>query len=138
MSAAFDVVWYGYKHGGGGVEVFDEGKMENVYAGHGSETGGVLCTVEFGLICVRRVAKEEGEGESGVNELNGHLASMSLNGSDTQVNGHGHSHANHNGMTNGHAKKSSTSGSGTQATLARNLLLKPKVLLRSVEEIIWP
>ncbi|KAK7690592.1 hypothetical protein QCA50_005691 [Cerrena zonata] len=141
MSAAFDVVWYGHQPGSG-TEIFDQSKMDNVYEGHGSEQGGVLCTVELGLVCSRKVAKEgngnengsrsEHNGVNGVNRLNGHLASVSLNGSNT----HAHGHANHNGIPNGHAKKASRSGH--EDLLSKNLLLKPKVLLRSVEEIIWP
>ena len=65
---------------------------------------------------------------NGVNGLNGHSAS---NGN---MNGHSHDHTGQNGMTNGHAKRPSV----PEAVFAKNLLLKPKVLLRSVEEILWP
>ena len=65
---------------------------------------------------------------NGVNGLNGHSAS---NGN---MNGHSHGHTGQNGMTNGHAKRPSV----PEAVFAKNLLLKPKVLLRSVEEILWP
>lgn len=147
MSAAFDVIWHGYKSGlkssvGGkpdedSAELFDKVRMENVYAGHGKENGEVLCTVEFGMVCTRRVVKEVNKANgvngvngvvNGVNGLNGHSAS---NGN---MNGHSHGHTGQNGMTNGHAKRPSV----PEAVFAKNLLLKPKVLLRSVEEILWP
>ena len=80
MSAAFDVIWHGYKSGlkssvGGkpdedSAELFDKVRMENVYAGHGKENGEVLCTVEFGMVCTRRVVKEVNKA-NGVNGVNG-------------------------------------------------------------------
>lgn len=38
---------------------YDEEGMENVFRGFGREEGGVLCTVEFGLVCIRKDDKED-------------------------------------------------------------------------------
>lgn len=119
MSGIFEVTWIRAKGAVGPPRrhdkdgLFDWTLMENVYAGHGSEKGRVLCTVEFGLVCVRRAANGR---SNGVSE---------------------HDESEINGSTNGHT----TNGSGpvftaTDGTLSRNLLLKPKVLLESVAEIL--
>ncbi|OBZ72441.1 hypothetical protein A0H81_07664 [Grifola frondosa] len=92
--------------------------MENVYAGHGSERSKVLCTVEFGLACTRRVS--------------------SL-GSDTCANGVDAIPPPDDvkGGTNGlHGPNGLTTVNGSEGVLTRNLLLKPKVLLESVAEIL--
>lgn len=111
MSGIFEVTWTRAK--GAHLRrqdstdgLFDWTVMENVYAGHGSETGRVLCTVEFGLVCVRRASSFP----------NGHV-----NGS-SQHEGH---------QTNGGVDVAAADG-----ILSRNLLLKPKVLLESVAEIL--
>ncbi|KAL6302510.1 hypothetical protein BKA93DRAFT_736801 [Sparassis latifolia] len=94
MSGVFEVTWVtgkGVSNGLGkeGEWWFDRATMDNVYAGHGSERCKVLCTVEFGLLCVQRVG----------------WASANVNGNE--VDSH-----------------------------VINLLLKPKVLLESVSEIL--
>ncbi|CAL1716869.1 unnamed protein product [Somion occarium] len=125
MSAAFDVVWLGPSKQ---APHFDSGMMDNVYAGHGNEQGNVLCTVEFGLMCVRRVGGA-GEGETNGNgngvgvPTNGVKSNDAVNGY-AKVNGHGHA-------PNGSAKVQTGDG-----VMARSLLLKPKVLLDSVAEIL--
>jgi len=73
---------------------YDEEGMENVFRGFGREDGGVMCTVEFGLVCVTRRKEEVGD--------------------DAGVGG---------------------AQEGWEV-LERRMLMKPKVLLESVEEIL--
>ncbi|KAH9949897.1 hypothetical protein B0H21DRAFT_41578 [Amylocystis lapponica] len=124
MSGVFEIMWGGGKSASIGKKDkeserwFDWSTMENVYAGHGSERCKVLCTVEFGLMCARRVgwSNEPGDGE-------GHGTVVEAKG----MNGHV------NGQTNGHAV---TNGVRSEGMLSRNLLMKPKVLLESVADIL--
>ncbi|EMD34021.1 hypothetical protein CERSUDRAFT_117535 [Gelatoporia subvermispora B] len=95
---------------------FDWATMENIYAGHASERSRVLCTVELGLTCTRRTGPTAGDSDS-TSQENG-----SLNGS---VNGYGT-----NGSTGLNYERMS------EPVLTRNLLLKPKVLLESVTDIL--
>ncbi|KZT73034.1 hypothetical protein DAEQUDRAFT_762397 [Daedalea quercina L-15889] len=90
---------------------FDWATMENVYAGHGSERSKVLCTVEFGLACIRHGAWPDGDGLDARSKTNG-SASTGINGNGAAANG------------------------GTEGILSRSVLLKPKVLLESVMDIL--
>lgn len=72
---------------------YDDEGMENVFKGFGREEGGVLCAVEFGLVCVRKDDKDE------------------------------------------NPERGRSPGCGADV-LDRRVLMKPKVLLESVEEIL--
>ncbi|KAI0784199.1 hypothetical protein C8Q75DRAFT_400111 [Abortiporus biennis] len=145
MSASFDVLWLGYgKQNGDKRFGFDKGTMENVYAGHGSEKGGVLCTVEFGLICARKVTAAGVENESSssgaeheIVGMNGHCAPHT-NGHSAHPNGHsnGHAHANGHGHRHPHQNGTSKTQPPPQPAISRSLLLKPKVLLDSIAELL--
>lgn len=126
MSGVFEVTWIGAKGvslGPGRKEKeerwFDWASMDNVYAGHGDERSKVLCSVEFGLACVRRGdhagAGVDAEGAEARGEP------------QAKTNGHAVSSVNGNGVMN---------GTIAEGALTRSLLLKPKVLLESVAEIL--
>jgi len=130
MSASFDVLWVGTGKqrdktaSGPGQRTFEPSVMDNVYAGHGVEKGNVLCTVEFGLICVKRITGTTAY-------ANGTTANGMANGhANGHMNGHAHSSI-HGPTTNGFPK-----AHGPDAVLSRSLLLKPKVLLESVSEML--
>ncbi|KAI0925855.1 hypothetical protein AcW1_008174 [Taiwanofungus camphoratus] len=126
MSGVFEITWIGAKGSGASKKEkdrwFDWATMENVYAGHGSERCKVLCTVEFGLVCVRRVGWTGGSID-GV-DAEEHPTSVELR---AKVNGHGAPSINGGSTVN---------GTRSEGMLTRNLLLKPKVLLESVAEIL--
>lgn len=145
MSSCFEVLWVGSRRKAGlsgmgeGEKGFDPQRMENVYAGHGSEKGGVLCTVEFGLMCVRKAGSNGANGESpyqqqmqhqgetnGVVRVNGNVNGVT-NG---MVNGHMNGYAYTNGVV-----KPQANGTSSES-VHRSLLLKPKILLNSVVEIL--
>ncbi|KAF7796470.1 hypothetical protein EIP86_007647 [Pleurotus ostreatoroseus] len=115
MSAAFEVVVVPPSIGN--TSGFDEETMDNMFAGiSGADKGRVLCTVEFGLVCVRKAASAmplspvEAESPS-VPALGGLKGRAIVGAIDT--------------------------GSGyASATFTRSLLLKPKVLLDSVKEVL--
>lgn len=123
MSAAFEVIVVPPPIGN--TSHFDEGSMENVFAGiQGAERGRVLCTVEFGLACARRTSSIGGTPAS-----------------DTQLRQRSSSHGSHasvNSIANGAAFTNGidTGSSGELGTFTRSLLLKPKVLLESVKEVL--
>ncbi|KAI0733487.1 hypothetical protein C8Q72DRAFT_811365 [Fomitopsis betulina] len=111
MSSIFEVTWVN----AGSLarrdkeeKWFDWATMENVYAGHGSERSKVLCTVEFGLACVRRGAWTD------------------ANGADTRPKTNGSASTSANGAV----------ANGSTESLTRNVLMKPKVLLESVIDIL--
>ncbi len=93
---------------------FDPETMENVYAGYGNERCRVLCTVELGLAFRRRLPQEEREDESV--DGDGMPAKTAGLGADGRVPSLGSTDA---GMR-----------------MDRTLLLKPKVLLESVVDIL--
>lgn len=164
MSSCFEVLWVGGVKrkaglsgmGEGGERRFDGGRMEDVYAGHGSEKGGVLCTVEFGLMCVRKA--EGGSGSSSSSFLQKQMKSNGEMNGGGKVNGNGvgngYGHGHMNGYAgsppymNGVGKPPHTNGNGISngmngiainggaETVHRSLLLKPKILLDSVVEIL--
>ncbi|KAH9928255.1 uncharacterized protein B0H18DRAFT_906836 [Fomitopsis serialis] len=110
MSSVFEVSWVNAGNVGRRDERwFDWATMENVYAGHGSERSKVLCTVEFGLACVRHGSWPDGDGAA--SKTSG-TTSGSVNGNGVAANG------------------------GAEGLLARSVLLKPKVLLESVMDIL--
>lgn len=124
MSAAFEVVVV--PPAIGNTSRFDEATMANVFAGiSGAEKGRVLCTVEFGLACVRRA------GSTGAATSPDHNAHSHKRNS---------SHGSHASSTNGNgttALSSIDTGSGhSLGPLTRSLLLKPKVILESVREVL--
>ena len=85
-------------------QAFDPAMMENIYAGYGSEEGGVLCTVAFGLSVVKR--RKEGEARRYQQPAN-----LDVKGEQ--------------GATRSRAD-----------LLGPTLLVKPKVLLESVKELV--
>ncbi|CCL98779.1 uncharacterized protein FIBRA_00784 [Fibroporia radiculosa] len=124
MSGVFEVTWVAGKGVASNASRkdkerdrwFDWASMENIYAGHGSEQSKVLCTVELGLACVRRVGWAGGSAEQD--------QSADARG---KVNGHGGAGLNGNGAAN---------GASSEGTLNRSVLLKPKVLLESITDIL--
>ena len=124
MSATFEIVVVPPAIGNGSR--FDGAAMENVFAGiSGADRGRVLCTVEFGLACVRKT------GSTSVPP-----ASEQVEARHKRTISHG-SHAN---GTNGNGATApapiDTGSANGQAAIVRNLLLKPKVILDSVKEIL--
>ena len=114
---------------------FDWDTMENVYAGYCNERCRVLCTVELGLAFSRRLPEEEHDSESVdgdgmvVTHVNGYESrppSGSGAGRPVSMGGVG---------MDGVRRNLSMSSSGGE-TVVRNLLLKPKVLLESVVDIL--
>ena len=129
----------------GAKEMFDWATMENVYAGHCNERCRVLCTVELGLAFTRRLPAEEreesvdGDGmvvsNDGAGAVERTTASLSRLGSMRDVG--------LDGMAGGNVSmsRSRSSANGTVTVvdgnkMMRNLLLKPKVLLESVVDIL--
>lgn len=147
MSAGFEVMWVRPIGPGeaGRSRRFEDTWMEDVYAaagvGHHDERGnGVMCTIEFGLMLVRRSCPEE---EMHAHEMvNGHAAA---NGHE--VNGHAHApklngHAKANGVANGASiGVNGMNGHGHHhdpppASLTRTVLVKPRVLLDSIAQLV--
>ncbi|KAI0264443.1 hypothetical protein BC834DRAFT_844086 [Gloeopeniophorella convolvens] len=92
-----------------GCQSFDPAVMENMYAGYGSEDCGVLCTVAVGLAMVRRRREEDvlaGDWQS-------HLQPAHLD-----------------------IKGEAGAARGRDDLLESTLLLKPKVLLESVKDLL--
>ena len=124
MSAAFEIEVVPPAIGNGSR--FDGSAMENVFAGiSGADRGRVLCTVEFGLACVRKTgsmsitpAGEQAEVRRKRSSSHGSHAS-GMNGSGASLPA-----AIDTGSTNG------------QGTITRKLILKPKVILDSVKEFL--
>ncbi|TFY64131.1 hypothetical protein EVJ58_g2830 [Rhodofomes roseus] len=111
MSSVFEVTWVNPGNVGRkdkDERWFDWAAMENVYAGHGSERSKVLCTVEFGLVCIRHGSWPEANGGPKPNGS----ASTGVNGNGVAANG------------------------GPEGPLTRSVLLKPRVLLESVMDIL--
>ncbi|KAL1940219.1 hypothetical protein VTO73DRAFT_9171 [Trametes versicolor] len=98
-----------------GGAAFDPETMENVYAGYGNEKCRVLCTVELGLAFRRRVPQEEREDESVDGDGMPAKAAAEL-GVGSRV--------------------PSQSSADAGMRMDRTLLLKPKVLLESVVDIL--
>jgi hypothetical protein len=86
---------------------YDDEAMENVFKGFGREEGGVMCTVEFGLVCVRKGKEEAPDSANPQSE------------EDSKRKPEG-------GCSPGAAAQ----------VLERRMLMKPKVLLESVEEML--
>ena len=121
---------------------FEWETMDNVYAGHCNEQCRVLCTVELGLAFSRRLPEEEHDEET-------------IDGDGMVVNGHGHmAHPISRQVSSNASRPVSMGGVGLGgmgrnlsmssmggetdggSTMVRNLLLKPKVLLESVVDIL--
>ena len=127
-------------------EMFDWATMENVYAGHCNERCRVLCTVELGLAFTRRLpASEEREGSvdgdgmvvSNANPSAGSRPPSSLS-RPVSMGGVG---LEGGAGANVSLSRSRSSANGTVTVvdgnrMVRNLLLKPKVLLESVVDIL--
>ncbi|THH00218.1 hypothetical protein EW026_g2288 [Hermanssonia centrifuga] len=125
MSAAFEVIAVSSAGGQQGLEEalkFEASTMDNVFAGLGVESGTVLCTVEFGLACVRKVG-DVGGSASQVEGLATSMQRQSLQPPAT---------------LGGHGTKIKTTGINTnvEGVLDRSLLMKPKVLLDSFTQIL--
>ncbi len=129
--------------GRGAKEMFDWATMENVYAGHCNERCRVLCTVELGLAFTRRLPAEEreesvdGDGMVVSNASAGSRPTSSLS-RPVSMGGVGL-----DGVAVGNVSmsRSRSSANGTVTVvdgnrMVRNLLLKPKVLLESVVDIL--
>ncbi|PCH42232.1 hypothetical protein WOLCODRAFT_137774 [Wolfiporia cocos MD-104 SS10] len=123
MSGAFEVAWVPARGVGarreresGRESWYDPGAVDNVYEGHGSEHSRVLCTVEFGLACVRQAewAAPDPEVQEELPE-------------DLRTKSSDRASPSDNSNRTVHPKSGS---------LTRSLLLKPKVLLESVAEIL--
>ncbi|KAI9061148.1 hypothetical protein FKP32DRAFT_985928 [Trametes sanguinea] len=112
---------------------FDCETMENVYAGYGSERCRVLCTVELGLAFRRRLPEREEESVDG----DGMPASRPTSSASKGAPGAGKDD-NTGGVGGGDEEVAD--GDGNEDDIAsrmeRTLLLKPKVLLESVTEIL--
>lgn len=155
MSADFEVMWVrpvGLGEAGKGRK-FDEGYMEDIYAGVGSgpSGGGVMCTVEFGLILVRKTSCPDQQQPYTGDTRNGH-GSSSMNGTanghamaNGMTNGNGHApmangHAKMNGAVNGNGVGSSgpreSAEGGKVGSLTRTVLVKSRVLLDSVSQLV--
>ncbi|RPD72473.1 hypothetical protein L226DRAFT_573212 [Lentinus tigrinus ALCF2SS1-7] len=115
---------------------FDWNSMENVYAGYCSEQCRVLCTVELGLVFERRLPEEEKEESvDGDGMVTGSSAARPVAMGGVGVNGVV------SGSVSVSVSRSTSAGSASDATsegtkVVRNLLLKPKVLLESVVDIL--
>lgn len=88
--------------------VYDSVEMDNVYAGYGDENSRVMCTVEFGLTVVK---KRNPMSSSAVEDLGRVQASCVAHGRDGD-------------------------GERRKEVLETTMLLKPKVLLESVKELL--
>ena len=128
---------------------FDWNAMENVYAGHCNERCRVLCTVELGLAFERRLPEEEveesvdGDGmvvssssrptSSASRPVSSALsASRPVSMGGVGMNGVGGSVSVSNSLDGDGVSEAGSEGS----KVVRNLLLKPKVLLESVVDIL--
>ncbi|EKM58409.1 uncharacterized protein PHACADRAFT_193527 [Phanerochaete carnosa HHB-10118-sp] len=103
----------------GGGTPFDEALMEDAFAGSlpQEEEDRVLCTVEIGLACVRKI---EGAEESAPTSPTPEMATTPSNGA--------------NAISRVNSISSSTDASAK--ILDRNLLVKPKVMLDSVTKLL--
>ena len=114
---------------------FDWDSMENVYAGYCSEQCRVLCTVELGLAFERRLPEEEKEesvdGDGMVTGSSSAARPVAMGG--VGVNGVASRSVSISRSTSAGAASDATSEG---SKIVRNLLLKPKVLLESVVDIL--
>ena len=114
---------------------FDWDSMENVYAGYCSEQCRVLCTVELGLAFERRLPEEEKEesvdGDGMVTGSSSAARPVAMGG--VGVNGVASRSVSISRSTSAGAASDATSEG---SKVVRNLLLKPKVLLESVVDIL--
>lgn len=152
-----DVTPHPNAHDGQEVERwFDWNTMENVYAGHCNEECRVLCTVELGLAFERRVPEDEGREEESVDGDGMVLGAGLRPPSSGAMNGFGSrppsaasalrpvamGGVGMNGVGGSASVSSSMGGDAHSETgseggrVVRNLLLKPKVLLESVVDLL--
>ncbi|KAI0635572.1 hypothetical protein C8Q77DRAFT_578268 [Trametes polyzona] len=101
--------------------------MDNVYAGYGNERCRVLCTVELGLAFRRKLPQEEQREEDSVDGDGVPLSRPTSSASQVvpSVAGDG-----------GRISRAPSGDPDSAARIERTLLLKPKVLLESVTEIL--
>ncbi|KAI0351727.1 hypothetical protein OH77DRAFT_1429301 [Trametes cingulata] len=109
---------------------FDWETMDNVYAGYGNERCRVLCTVELGLAFRRRLPEEEQEEDSV--DGDGMPVSRPTSSASKVVPGS----APAEGETDPAASAVSEAQGEAGPRMERTLLLKPKVLLESVTDIL--
>ena len=129
---------------GAGEQMFDWKTMENVYAGHCNERCRVLCTVELGLAFSRRLPEEEKEESvdgDGMVVSNGGTGTTSrptsrISATSTLSRPVSMGGVGVDGTGSGNVSMSSTGVTVDGNRMVRNLLLKPKVLLESVVDIL--
>ncbi|THH27605.1 hypothetical protein EUX98_g6569 [Antrodiella citrinella] len=159
MSASFDVMWVRPAEcgkEGAKSKRFDDVWMEDVYESveMGDERGsGVMCTVEFGLMLVRKSSapekrRSEDDGGHGHSTGHNHLPNGFVpvgNGHAGMSNGHSHNHGPPMNGTNGHAMLNGNNNGvngggheheGGKSFLTRTVLVKPRVLLDSVALLV--
>lgn len=95
-------------------------EMDNVYAGYGDENSRVLCTVEFGLTVVKKRNPMSSSSREDRNDV--HANGAGLNGIHGGKDG------------NGETVKSMEEK--RKEVLDMTMLLKPKVLLESVKDLL--
>lgn len=114
---------------------FDWNTMENVYAGYCSEQCRVLCTVELGLAFERRLPEEEKEESvDGDGMLTGSGSARPVAMGGVGVNGVATGSVSVSVSRS--ASRDAPSDAASETKVVRNLLLKPKVLLESVVDIL--
>ncbi|RDX56996.1 hypothetical protein OH76DRAFT_1451128 [Lentinus brumalis] len=114
---------------------FDWNTMENVYAGYCSEQCRVLCTVELGLAFERRLPEEEKEESvDGDGMVTGSSAARPVAMGGVGVNGVASGGVSVSVSRS--ASRDAPSDAASESKVVRNLLLKPKVLLESVVDIL--
>ncbi|OSC97737.1 hypothetical protein PYCCODRAFT_1113760 [Trametes coccinea BRFM310] len=112
---------------------FDCETMENVYAGYGSEHCRVLCTVELGLAFRRRLPEREEESVDGDGMPASRPTSSASKGPPGVGGNAGRVGA---GEVEVEVEDGDVEGEVTASRMEWTLLLKPKVLLESVTEIL--
>ncbi|KAI0760952.1 hypothetical protein BD413DRAFT_607303 [Trametes elegans] len=111
---------------------FDWEAMENVYAGYGNERCRVLCTVELGLAFKQRLPDEERKEESVDGDGMPTSPPRPTSSASKAVPGGPADGASANGDADAMSERQDEAG----ARMQRKLLLKPKVLLESVVEVL--
>jgi hypothetical protein len=115
---------------------FDDASMEDAFAGSTLQDmeGQVLCTVELGLVCVRKVEAADGAIPSpAAPDTKESSRSPSVSAALSPVSPDGK--AVH-GMVRTISSTSSIEGATKMTVLDRSLLVKPKVMLDSVTKIL--